>query len=882
MSSILDNILVNVSTSVYLNEYGIICGGKGDVEKLLSVPARTAVDTPLDSYIDPQYAHIAGMVIDQITQTGESRTIRLRMRHENSERELLFLPKDVSAVNWPSGAVVKFIDVSNFNEQISGTDLTVDVFTAMLQDFESSTILIDSKGRIVNLNSRAAALLGGSRGEHIDQWVDSLADTAPTETARRIFSKIRDVRKLHDYSQRPSLELSGGVTIFFNFYPITGGEGGETHLIVTLQNIVGGERANQRVGRVYEKLLHKIQVMSIHNSLANDFNVCSDGPQLYPRITRTLAIGLGIHDSISIFSLRNQKTNLFELASWFGTDEESAKALMVKPIGVAQHVFLPVRLHPNGEFMLKDGFTKMLYAPVIIQRKTIGYISIFRKSEQYQLKEEETLMRIVADNVRHFIVRWRAEVELNNKVETLSRLRSMSEAYQLCKNKEELAYSFLSSITAEEGVGLNRAFLLSYNQETNQLSGTLAVGPEDPEEAGRTWHELREQKVSFENLIKDFSRIPTVKSSPLHRRLINKKLACTGDTYICQAIRDGVVRVHHRADIQNDEERQLCAEIAAEEFLLAPLVNDGKPIGLLFADNAITREPITDDLISYVEIICNATKQNFERMSLYEKLKESVDKLQRSNQLLHEHQTRAQNLERLSAIGQMAAVVAHEIRNPLVTIGGFAKSLADDMSPEDPNSRFVNIIYDEVQRLERVVKDMLDYAKPVKMSLKEVFIRDVISQAIEILTPELEKTGVTVVSRLSRSGTPVKVDPNLMRQLLLNLMSNAQDAMPEGGTLRITSSFDSSSFRIRISDTGVGISPERKEKLFEPFYTSKQGGTGLGLSIVKNIVSQHGGSIDVKSKTGAGTTFTITIPLNPAQDYLRREDIRPPAANMGE
>jgi PAS domain S-box-containing protein len=862
MSAILDNILVNVSTSVYLNEYGIIVGTKGDVDKLFSVASHVLNEMPLEAFVDPQYAHIAGSMIEHCIHTGESKTIRIRLRHEQLERELLFLPKDVSAVNWPEGAVVKFFDVTHFSDQMSSSDMPMDVFNTMLRDFDAGTVLLDWEGRIENMNSQAANMLGRRREFLIGSTLNELLESAETEEERNLLKELQDSNE-NSREGQSWINTVDGETLLLKYYPIAGNGHEDRHLVITLQSIAGGESANLRVSKVYEKLLHKIQVMSIYNYLANDFNVCVDEEQLFPRITRTLTIGLGLHKTIAILALRNDQTMNFELSSCFGIDPKDARALMVKPLGVAQHVFLPMRLHPNGEFLLHDGFIKMLYAPIIVDRKTIGYLSLFRKSQNYQLHEEEILMRIVTDNLRQFIFRLRAEQEIKEKVETLSRLRSISEAYQLANNREEIAYAFLSSVTAEQGLRFNRAFLFLYDEECDELAATLAVGPISAEEAGKTWFNLNQEGITFDDLLQDFKRIEKIKFTAIYQNFKETRLKCSGLSFMCQCIKRGEIRIVRQEEVHGDVDQEFYHSSFNHEFLIAPLNAKDKPVGVLIADNKITGGYISKDLLRYVEIICKSTQQAFERIRLYEQLQESVLSLKRSNQLLKEHQNRVQNLERLSAIGQMSAIVAHEIRNPLVTIGGFAKSLSDDLHDDDPNKKYVGIIFDEVQRLERVVKDLLDFAKPIKMDRKEVSLKDVVNQAVDMIQPAAEKAGIAVRSRITTNTMPVRIDPDLIRQLLLNLMSNAMEAMTDGGVLRIIASQRTDDIKITVSDTGTGIPEEFLDKLFEPFFTSKPSGTGLGLAIVKSIVSQHAGTIEVDSKLEEGTSFIITIPKNP-------------------
>ena len=219
--------------------------------------------------------------------------------------------------------------------------------------------------------------------------------------------------------------------------------------------------------------------------------------------------------------------------------------------------------------------------------------------------------------------------------------------------------------------------------------------------------------------------------------------------------------------------------------------------------------------------------------------------------------------ERLTALGNLAAGVAHEIRNPLSSIKGFATYLAGKITGEGPDKEAAKVMIQEVDRLNRVVSELLEFARPGEMRLKSGDINDVIERALRLAGSDASAKGVS--TRFTRDGTlpAVPIDAERLTQALLNLFLNAIQATERGGSLEASASIDHGAGRlaVRIADTGKGMPPETLSGIFNPYFTTKPSGTGLGLAIVHRIVEGHGGEIKVESQPGKGTTFTLLLPL---------------------
>ena len=243
---------------------------------------------------------------------------------------------------------------------------------------------------------------------------------------------------------------------------------------------------------------------------------------------------------------------------------------------------------------------------------------------------------------------------------------------------------------------------------------------------------------------------------------------------------------------------------------------------------------------------------------------------------LQELSGQASRVSTLTALGEMAATVAHEIRNPLGGIGGFAGLLERDLEVEDPRRRLVKRIIDGVAGLNRIVSDLLTYTRPVQLNLRPVDVVQVVEDAAAFFEIDAGVRMDSVEVRRAYSAPEIvcRVDPEQIQQIVLNLLHNALQAMPDGGELGIglaeldaaedaRTQLASPCVVLTVRDSGVGMSEEVKAKLFRPFFTTKEDGNGLGLATARKAIEAHGGDIQVESEPDEGSTFTLFIPKSP-------------------
>ena len=257
--------------------------------------------------------------------------------------------------------------------------------------------------------------------------------------------------------------------------------------------------------------------------------------------------------------------------------------------------------------------------------------------------------------------------------------------------------------------------------------------------------------------------------------------------------------------------------------------------------------------------------------SLAENLNIMIEKLNLAKQEAEQyHQELIQRADRMATIGELASGIAHEIRNPLAGIQGAIQILAEGFPKEDSRTQVTDEIQKQIYKLERLVRDLLNYAKPVPANYLPTDINGLVDKVLSFfVTQRGMPVDYKIEKRLFSSLPRAMIDPSSMEQAFLNIILNAQKAMPRGGTFTVSTvalpqrkddGKEVHEVEIIFEDTGVGIPGENLPKIFNPFFSTRSDGTGLGLAIAKNIVEQHGGKIEVESQVNVGTKFIITLP----------------------
>jgi signal transduction histidine kinase len=314
-------------------------------------------------------------------------------------------------------------------------------------------------------------------------------------------------------------------------------------------------------------------------------------------------------------------------------------------------------------------------------------------------------------------------------------------------------------------------------------------------------------------------------------------------------------------------------EIANTKFILFILVAIGPPlaIGLAFV--------FTRGLTRPVNVLLNATRRlkggdlDHRIIGLKDEFGEVAASFNEMADSLKEQMHKMQRAEQMTVVGEMATGLAHEIKNPLTGIKASMEVLSQEPTFTEEDKAVLSKVIDEVKRIELLMKSLLNFAKPPKPQFMTVDVNDILEKTIafSLTYPSFSSTNskaINIKKDFDDHLSATMADPVQLQQAFLNLLLNAGDAMPDGGTVTVKTSRNplGNSIQIEIADTGKGVGEEVKDKIFNPFFTTKPSGTGLGLAITKQIIEQHGGDIRVSNNPGIGTAFRILLPLKKPEE----------------
>ena len=524
---------------------------------------------------------------------------------------------------------------------------------------------------------------------------------------------------------------------------------------------------------------------------------------------------------------------------------------------------------PFHAALARRGVVSFLGLPILSKGRSLGVISYYSASPRVRFDTEmvhlmETVCSQLANVVENAIVFQRAQrlaQENQVKVQRISTLYDVARALMSTVKTDRLLQVMLYALVSPGGLNFSRAILFLLAEDGQALVGRMAMGPRDREEALRGGPaegapDAMEEGVrgmlwpGIETL-----RIPLATTHCLVARAVLDKRAVRTETG-CGGTAGGAVP---------DVRAGFCGN-HPDSFVVVPLVIKGEARGAIYVDNQFRERPIADEDIQVLTMFASKACLAMENASLYESLERALHDVRST-------QDRLVQSEKLMALGEMAAKIAHEIKNPLTVIGGFARRIARAAGggASDPHStaRYAQIILKEVQRLERIVQQTLYFSREVVPALRSVDLNSEVRDVLAMFREEMEEARITTVSDLSPAIPVISVDPDQLRQVLWNLFSNAVQAMEGSGILTIATRparpDEGAGVVFQVSDTGGGIPHDVVHNIFNPFFTTKSKGTGLGLPIVHAIVEKHGGTIHLDNREGQGVTFSVFLPLFPKE-----------------
>ncbi|MBN2033970.1 MAG: GAF domain-containing protein [Deltaproteobacteria bacterium] len=421
--------------------------------------------------------------------------------------------------------------------------------------------------------------------------------------------------------------------------------------------------------------------------------------------------------------------------------------------------------------------------------------------------------------------------ELERKIKQLEAIQETGKAILSVLDLDQLLaviMNLLSSVCR-----ISRAIVMLVNESTKRLEYLHGLGFDE----------------AVHPLIKDYS-------VPLHR--VSNLLVRVTNTGLAEYIPEVQTSPLRKGNI-------LLTEGKPASVFVVPLITRSRVIGVIATD-ATDGNGVPEETRETLKIFAPQIAIAIENARLYRNLKEKMDDLKRSQALL----SRA---EKFSFLGNLAARIAHEIKNPLTAIGTFIQLLPSKYEDEEFRKEFYNIAVEETMRVNNLITELLDLVKTREANFTRGELQELISKMVLLVSPQSKAKNISVTCDFDEALGPVWMDSEKMKQIILNLLSNAVDFTPRGGKIEVKTRKESGehkpdAFCIEIKDSGMGIPDSALDRIFEPYFTTKHrssihSGTGLGLFITYQLVQDHGGTIEVKSKINEGTIFSLTFPNTP-------------------
>lgn len=466
----------------------------------------------------------------------------------------------------------------------------------------------------------------------------------------------------------------------------------------------------------------------------------------------------------------------------------------------------------------------------------------------------------------------RLEQKLMNLDQRSLFLREVDQVLQNSIERDEVISMVLTAVTAGKGLALNRAILLLVDRDTQVLTGHLAVGPRDRDEAGRIWHEvssddlslremaqtLREEKLESERhrwqeLLEQIS-VPMADKNHLFIRVMNDKESC---------------HIHDLSQEPDIAPHQVEA-LGVKELLLVPLIRQQRRVGLLLADNLINQQPLTLDHLDALETFAAPVAYAIERAALYERLQEELHRSTDANRRLKEQQGQIVRMEKMALVGKLTADVAHSIRNPLTIIGGYARSLARKAEADDPQRETLEIMARESRRLEEALREILVYAEARHPTFDNWDINQLLTAVYAGLQEDLQLCAARLNLDLAQDLPAVRIDYKQLQHCLRSILHLLLGAATQESNLQAVTSQKNEQIHITLS--GDRLDPLQLPECSSTAPDLKGQTTGLGLALCARALEGQNSTLQVETPQPDQLQIIIAIPASKEDHYVSHPD----------
>lgn len=616
------------------------------------------------------------------------------------------------------------------------------------------------------------------------------------------------------------------------------------------------------LNQTYLKKAHQLETICILSEKVSTF---FDLKHLLDVVTKYVTEALNAQGAV--IRLVNKQNNLLEIMSEYGLQNVDIRRYGIEiGSGISGEVWQnrkPKLVLPDTEeskqlLSSKLQIKSLICVPLIFENGVIGTLSVYEKlSEKPFDDEDKVFLEVISGFVAPFIAYTSAlerEQELFKQIkknlENFEIITELNKIIMLPRKIDELLFLILTALTFGKDIGFNRAGLFMYNAQTGTLQGMIGVGCEREEET-QIWERLPKDMTTIQWL-ETIEKKGLKNESSFNDKIKTIRFDISDFPIIIQILRKGIVYVSNK-DVSDIIKKQL----GVEEYAIVPLLGKEDLLGMLYVDNKFNKKPIDESYIRLLQIFASQAALAIENAKLYHEITTTNDLLKTAKQELLVK-------EKLATVGEMLTTLAHEIRNPLTAMGGFANIIAkktDNAMIKDLAEK----IFQHATRMDNMFKEFILLAKYNSFNIVQNDLNEILKSCVDFFRFH-EQSGIKFILELSPVNIIFPVDRSMIEVVINNLLKNAIQAMPEGGNIVIKSYMENGFAVFSIEDDGHGIPSEVLPNIFDPFYTTKFNGFGIGLSISYKIIKHHNGIIYAENKEGGGAKFVVKLPMFKPQE----------------
>jgi len=453
----------------------------------------------------------------------------------------------------------------------------------------------------------------------------------------------------------------------------------------------------------------------------------------------------------------------------------------------------------------------------------------------------------------------RQKAELEEAIYELSIMGQVSEGLSSAVEPEEVLQIILTAVTANQGLGFNRAFLFLLDEDREVLRAETAVGPGSPEEAGVIWSRLSQQPQTLMEILHDYRERENNSHNTLKSLIEGWELSLDGRSAFSRSINEGVgINIFSDSGLDEDT-RRILEKLNTGNLAVAPIISNGRRLGLIAADNQITGKAIGETDVQLLRTFANHTAVAIERSQLHEDLVEHAGCLEEKNRQLADSQEQIIRIEKMSVIGELTSSIAHELRNPLTVIGGFANLMLSSGNQEG-NSEYLNIILSEAKRAESVLNQVLDFSRASRTKTREIDFNKLCRQTFDLLVSRLKHTIKPPKLELSEACLNVWGNPDQLQHALFQYMNMTVEELTGECRVLFKTLSDNGMARFAVGFSGPEKAMVKVDKTLRQIFGSSVGTQKLSIIVAGETIKYHGGGFGLSQGADERPEIYIELP----------------------